>query len=342
MTQAVTLSGLGSTNALYTDSSGNVGIGTSSPAFPLDISGPVANIRVAPTTTINNALTRYVNAGGTGYVGLDSSVGGLTTAYALNMYHSGAYPITFSTSGTERARIDSSGNVGIGLAGSTANSKLSVYGPTGIASGSTGEATGVGSIRIENGSSSLASDGGLEFKIAGDSNGYGSKIQALNSGGSQLVFANRNASATWIERMRIDSSGRVTMPYQPGFYSRRSIAGDGRPAGAQEWIVTGTGSYNTGGHFNASNGRFTAPVSGQYVFSAAPGYKQTGIIFSFHYAINGTSISEPIRFIEGSSHSTATGTIVVYLSQGDYLQIFLMGDHHANTTFNFFSGHFLG
>ena len=102
------------TTAVTIDASQNVGIGTSSPAFPLDISGPVANIRVAPTTTTNNALTRYVNAGGTGYVGLDSSVGGLTTAYALNIYHSGAYPITFSTSATERARIDSSGNLLVG------------------------------------------------------------------------------------------------------------------------------------------------------------------------------------------------------------------------------------
>jgi hypothetical protein len=72
-----------------------------------------------------------------------------------------------------------------------------------------GEATGVGSIRITNGASALTSAGGLEFKIAGDINGFGSKIQALNSAGSQLVFANRFASATWVERMRITSDGSV-------------------------------------------------------------------------------------------------------------------------------------
>ena len=97
------------TNAVYIDSTQNVGIGTSSPAFPLDVGGATANIRVAPSTATNNALTRYVNTGGTGYVGLDNSTGALTSVYALNLYHTGAYPIVFSTSGTERMRIDSSG-----------------------------------------------------------------------------------------------------------------------------------------------------------------------------------------------------------------------------------------
>jgi hypothetical protein len=93
---------------------GDVGIGTSIPAFSLDIGSPLANIRVAPSTPTNNALTRYVNTGGTGFVGLDNSVGGLTSAYALNLYHTGAYPIVMSTSGTERMRIDSSGRLLVG------------------------------------------------------------------------------------------------------------------------------------------------------------------------------------------------------------------------------------
>lgn len=126
---ALTVKTVGTT-AVTIDTSQNVGIGTSSPAFPLDVGGPLANIRVAPSTATNNALTRYVNTGGTGYVGLDNSTGALTAAYALNLYHTGAYPIVFSTSGTERARIDSSGNVLVGTTSAVSTSGLTLSSPS--------------------------------------------------------------------------------------------------------------------------------------------------------------------------------------------------------------------
>jgi hypothetical protein len=108
------------------ESGSNVGIGTTNPLFALDIGSVISNIRVAPSTTTNNALTRYVNAGGTGFIGLDNSTGGLTTPYALNIYHTGAYPITFSTTDAEKMRITSVGNVGIGT--DSPGSKLDVNG----------------------------------------------------------------------------------------------------------------------------------------------------------------------------------------------------------------------
>ena len=116
----------------------NVGIG-GSPTWALDIQTSAANIRVAPAVGTNNSLTRYVNTGGTGYVGLDNSVGGLTTAYALNLYHSGAYPIVFSNSGAERMRIDSSGRVGINKIAPT--STLDINGTVAVA---TSTAAGAG------------------------------------------------------------------------------------------------------------------------------------------------------------------------------------------------------
>jgi len=115
-------------NTLVTTTGGNVGIGTSSPSFSLDIATASANIRVAPSTTTNNALTRYVNAGGTGFVGLDNSAAGLSSAYALNVYHSGAYPIDFSTNGTFRARIDSSGNLLVGTTSNSTGARIAVSG----------------------------------------------------------------------------------------------------------------------------------------------------------------------------------------------------------------------
>ena len=163
----------------------------------------------------------------------------------------------------------------------------------------------------------------------------------------RLVFSTTaNSAASPTERMRITSDGEVTKANQPGFLARRSIPGDNRAMGAQEWTVGGTASFNTGSHFNTTNGRFTAPVAGRYLFSTAPGYKQTGQDFNFYVQVNGVSISEPIRFIDGGddliSHSTATGTVILSLAVNDYVTIYVGQAHHANTTYNFFCGYLLG
>jgi hypothetical protein len=105
------------------DSSGNVGIGTSSVTanMRLDVQAASSAMQVKSTTGTNVAFTQYVNTGGTFYVGIDSSVGGGLTgsssAYSGVISHSGAYPLSFGTSSTERMRITSAGGVSFGATG---------------------------------------------------------------------------------------------------------------------------------------------------------------------------------------------------------------------------------
>jgi len=88
-------------------------------------------------------------------------------------------------------------------------------------------------------------------------------VQTGNTGSTingALRFYDYNAGA---ERMRIDSAGRVTKPYQPMFSASRYLS-NGNVSSNLTRFLWGTIFINQGSNFNNTTGDFTCPVAGNY------------------------------------------------------------------------------
>ncbi|EKD30219.1 MAG: hypothetical protein ACD_78C00115G0003 [uncultured bacterium (gcode 4)] len=104
-------------NAVTMLSNGNMGIGTTTPAYKLDITGQNARLNNSWSTAIT--YFDVANAYGTTRIGTDASgVGYLGTASNL--------PLALYAGNTERMRINTTGNIGIGTPTPTA--KLDIRG----------------------------------------------------------------------------------------------------------------------------------------------------------------------------------------------------------------------
>ena len=127
-TQAVSFDGSAPVNSVVLDSSGRLGIGTSSPTSSLHVyEGSTTNTnQLLEQASTAGAFTEYKNGTSDFYVGVNNSVGtlfsGIGGAYGSVIASFGAYPLAFGANNSERLRITSTGAlnfVGAGTAGST-------------------------------------------------------------------------------------------------------------------------------------------------------------------------------------------------------------------------------
>jgi hypothetical protein len=282
---------------LYKDASGNVGIGTSSPADALVIVRTGSdNSRVNTIANTGVAALRLQNDGGVAGLFKDNSAGTSfgKGAYSVNLYNNAAVPTVFWTNDTERMRIDSAGNVGIGTSSPTSSWKLTLQ----------------NSATVSAGISLLDSAGSSMGQIGLFGSATGSSAQSLYVN----ALSNIQLYTGGTERMRIDSTGNVGIGVVPSAWISSNKAIDINTYGA---ISAQTNAINVAANtFINSSGSFvyktTAAASlyqlsgGQHLFYTA-GSGTAGNTFSFAERMR---IDSSGRLLVGTTSATPASSNV--------------------------------
>jgi len=147
-----------------------------------------------------------------------------------------------------------------------------------------------------------------------------------------------NATST---AMRIDSAGRVTMPYQPSFDAYLPVGGSKSTV-----LVYASTRHNTGNHYNTSTGLFTAPVTGVYHFTVSALFVyESPFYHRLAWYVNGiedTRYGDTLENQAGASYSSANMSITTRLIANDTIGVYTSGAGTYGSSYGAFSGYLLG
>ncbi len=184
------------TEAMRLDSSGRVGIGTTSPAEPLHIANTVPVIRFEDTNN-SNALLDISGSAGDCRIDIDPT----------GLFASSRFSIDID--GSERLRIDSSGRLLVGTTSSIGGEIQCINGSGAQLSlarndsGSTVSGNSIGQIRFYGNHGGTYSDIGRLICSAAANHSSTSKPTDLR------FYTTSSGTTSTTERMRLDSSGRL-------------------------------------------------------------------------------------------------------------------------------------
>jgi hypothetical protein len=303
----------------------------------LDQSGDVVSAITAVTVNATTLNTGALNATGVTTVQAGTAAApAITTTGDTNtgIFFPAADTIAFSEGGVESMRINASGQVGIGTSSPTQQLEVAATSST------------TATILAQN---TTATSGGAQLRAGNPQNllimGTDSNAGGLTGTANSSFFYTTSTSPIVFmpnatERMRIDSSGRVTKPFQPCFHVR--VNNDAYISTSP--IPFSNAPINVGSHFNTSTYKFTAPIAGKYYFILMLYVRLTGSQDITAYVRVNSTNRQYLNYIDSSSYDTITMPSIFDLSAGDTVDYTFQGTgtyYGGNTETNLF-GYLLG
>ena len=317
------------------------------------ITGGAVNLMHNGTTRFSTSSTG-VDVTGTAVVdGLTCS--GTTTIEGTSTFGTSSADTRFNFDGPNqyRAVFKNGGTVGgqIGAGGADDLRFSNAAGATiaSISDGKLGVGSATSSGRFGSGITVRRSVPEVHLK-RDDGNGEGGLLLDNASSTQRLFVGTYNANqethigTNGTQRIVVDASGRVTTPSQPSFTAHKN--GNQSVTAYATNTLTGwtcPSHGNVGSHFNTSNGRFTAAVSGFYLFTGAI---QTNTQSSLHIAfhMNGAAYESDSWIDHGNSTLGAELTRIMYLTANQYVTLVMLPtvNQLANANRTRFQGYLLG
>ena len=244
-------------------------------------------------------------------------------------------------------------NVAIGTAGGTITYAASV---SGVSTFSNGLIVSSGSVGINTNSISGFNGACDDIVVSGGADVGMTFYSTSTTGSGNIAFTrgsvsgnthgaiNYNHTSDYMafqtnlgEKMRIDSVGRVTKPYQPAF----SVYPASTPIGSGAIVFTQV-RFNIGSHYSTSTGRFTAPIDGMYlIILTAQHWGGTATNGYIDIRKNGGDLNARYEVADGATYTAGGISAIVQMSTGDYIDVFTSGNIFHDDSTNF-SGYFLG